>query len=303
MLHSLLLAAALATAPADAGTVAILSSDALPEYERPIEPFVRALGEPVEVYQLQGERERANRTIRRLQSERPDLIFALGAKAAWTASRELPGVPLVYASVLDPARYGIDGAFVTGVGMELPPDLVLSQFQLFAPEVHKIGIIVWQDNKNPRVTEAIEAARKAGYEVVARRVSRSKDVRKGYASLRRQVDAVWILPDPIVVTPENFRTIRDEALRSRMPLLVYSEQLVKAGAFMCVAPDWDGVGRQAAGLARKILDGTTASEVRPVSPDTPRVLINGDTQDALGMRMDEVMLDFVDEVVRSSGSR
>ncbi|NOY24768.1 MAG: hypothetical protein GXP62_02755 [Oligoflexia bacterium] len=291
------------SAHAQAGRVVILSSDQLPAYERPIPAFEQYLDRPVQVYQLEGDKTRALHIAKQLGEDRPALIFALGAKAAWVAVNQLPGVPLVYAAVLDPNRYGIDGAFVTGVGMQLPPDLVLSQFQLFAPNVKRIGIIVWQGNHDPQIEDAIDAARRAGYEVTARRVGHTKDVRRDFASLRRQVDALWILPDPVVVTPQNFRTLRDEALRAHIPILAYGEQLVRAGALMCVAPDWDAVGRQAAGLANKILGGTTASAVRPVAADTPRVLINGDTQDALGMKMDEIMLDFVDEVVRAKVDR
>lgn len=281
-----------------AGVVA-LSSDRLPAYEAPIGAFEAALGQPVRRYQLDGDRKKAMRVAEELREDRPSLVFALGAKAAWLAATQLKGVPVVHVAVLDPARYGIEGAFVTGISMEMPAELVISQFQLFAPEVQRLGIIVWQGNKNPHIDEAIEAARRAGYELVVRRVSRTQDVRRGYTSLRRQIDALWILPDPLVVTPQNFRTLRDESLRARIPLLVYSEQLVRAGAFMCVAPDWDDVGRQAAELAGRILEGTTASAVRPARPEVPRILVNADTGEALGLKLDEVLLDFVDEVIRA----
>lgn len=303
MIHALLGLLLLLPAPAAARGVVALASDDLAAYQLPIAPFQEALGQPVEVLQIEGDRKRADRIAERLQEDRPTLIFALGAKAAWLAVNELPGVPVVHVAVLDPARYGIEGAFVTGVGMELPPDVVVSQFQLFAPDVDSIGIIVSRDNAGADVEGAIDAARRAGYQVVVRRVQRSNDVRRNFTRLRRQVDALWLLPDPIVVTPENFRTLRDEALRSRLPTLAYSEHLVRAGAYMAVAPDWDEVGRQAAALAARILAGTTAAEVQPVAPDKPRVVINGDTQEALGIKLDDVLLDFVDEVVRASADR
>lgn len=300
---SIVLALILALAPASAQQVVALASEELPAYQQPIPAFEEALDLPVEVIQLDGDKKRALRVASRLSQERPDLIFALGAKAAWTAVNHVPGVPVVHVAVLDPDRYGIQGAFVTGVGMELPAELVISQFQLFAPQVQRLGLIVSQGNAGPDIEAAIEAARRAGYEVVVRRVRASNDVRKGFSRLRRQVDGLWLLPDPVVVTPDNFRTLRDEALRSRLPLLVYSEHLVRAGAFMTVAPDWEAVGRQAADLAGRILAGTTAAEVRPVQPDTPRVVLNGDTSDALGLDIDEVLLDFVDEVHRTSADR
>ncbi len=298
-----LLGLCLLSAPAAAGGVVALASDDLPAYQLPIAPFQQALGEPVEVLQLDGDRKRAARVAERLTEDRPSLVFALGAKAAWLAVNELPSVPVVHVAVLDPDRYGIEGAFVTGVGMELPPEVVVSQFQLFAPDVTSIGLIVSRDNAGPDVDGAIDAARRAGYQVIVRRVQHSSDVRRNFTRLRRQVDALWLLPDPVVVTPENFRSLRDESLRSRLPMLVYSEHLVRAGAYMAVAPDWDAVGRQAAALAAKILGGTTASEIQPVEPDTPRVVLNGDTQQALGIKIDDVLLDFVDEVVRASADR
>ncbi len=299
-----LLALGLYAPPATARqAVAVIISEDVPEYEVPAQAFAASLGRPIEIHHVRGDKELGQRIFSQLRSDPPPLVFVVGAKAGWLAAHELPHVPAVYAMVLDPDRYGIDGAFVTGVSMLVAPDMALAQFQLFAPKVERLGIILGQSNDSDLAEEAIAAARAAGYDVRVRRVADTEDVRRGFARLRQEIDAIWLLPDPVVITPNNFRHLQAETARLRMPVLAYSEMLVQAGALMCVAPDPDAVGRQAAGLARQVLDGTTAGTIDPPAPDTPRVVLNRDVQDVIGLKLDPVLLDFVDEVVREPTSR
>lgn len=293
-------------APGDAWartSVVVLRSDDLPAYDAPIDAFSRELGRPVQVYDLKGEKSVAQRIVSGLRDDPPPLVLALGAKAAYSAVHELPGVPLVYAMVYDPARYGIEGAGVTGVSMQVPPDMVLSQLQVFAPKVRRIGIIVSTLNTDPGVAASIEAARAANYKVVARRVGDAGDVRHAFGVLRKQVDAIWLLPDARVVTPSNFQFIRAEADRARLPLLAWSEGLVLAGALMCVAPDQAEVGAQAAELALRILGGENPGAIEPEAPNATRVVLNRDVQESLGLRVDPALLDFVDQVVHAPTER
>jgi len=283
--------------------VVVLRSDDLPVYSAPIESFTRELGIPIQVMDLRGDKSQALRAAQQLQADPPPLIFALGAKAAYIATQQLPQVPLIYAMVVDPARYGIEGIQVTGISMQVPPDMVLAQFQLFAPRVKRIGLLVSSDNSDPNVGAAIEAARSLGYKVTARRVTPGDDLRRSFSALRREVDAIWLLPDSHILTPANFRLLQQETRRSRMPLLVYSEALVEAGALFCVAPDYANLGGQAAVLAQRILNGENPGAITPEAPTASRVVLNRETQDAIGLKVEASLLDFVDSVVHEPTRR
>jgi ABC-type uncharacterized transport system substrate-binding protein len=304
---SLALALGLALVPAAEAreAIAVLRSDELPEYDEPVDAFVRGVGAPVEVFALKGDKATARRIAQKLAADPPPAVLALGAKAAWIASQELPAqVPVVWAMVRDPERYGLDGINLTGVRMEMAPSMVLAQFQLFAPDARRIGILLSASNSDPFVGEAIQAAKDAGFEVKARRVTSARDVRRQAAGMLREVDALWLLPDPLVVTPSNFHFLRSQATRSRKPLLAYSETLVDAGALMCVAADREAIGRTAAGLVRQILDeNLSPGTVEPVLPSRTRVVLNRDTQEAIGLRIDPAMMDFVDQTVRARSDR
>lgn len=299
MLFSLL--AALASARSD---IAVLVSDTLTAYDAPLERFGTILGRPVTVYDLQGNRARADAVVHQLLADPPPLIYALGAKAAYVAVNDLPNIPMVYAMVMEPSRYGIGGTQVTGVAMDVPPDAVLSQFRLFAPEVERIGVLLAPNNKGASTTAALEAGRRLGFEMKVVRVTNERDLRSAFVHLADDVDALWLLPDSVVVTPDSFRYLRTETLRRKLPMLAGTESLVRAGALMCVAPDREMIGQQAGELALRILNGgELPGVIEPVPPGSIRVVLNRDTLDAVGLRVDEVMLDFADEVVHEAAGR
>ena len=119
--------------------------------------------------------------------------------------------------------------------------------------------------------------------------------------LRRDIDAFWLVPDHLVVTPENFRFLRDETQRLEMPLIAYTDALVRAGALMGVGPDREAIGRQLASMAKSILDGTPVEDLPVQMPESVRVVLNRDTQNAIGLDIDPAMLGFVDEVLQVEG--
>lgn len=283
--------------------IVVLTSEELPRYRTTATAFAAQLGQPVEVIRIKGQRERAMRVAAELTTDPPPLILALGEKAAWTAVHHGPNVPIVHAMVDDPSRYEIDGAFVTGVRSDAPPDAVLAELRLYAPDVQRIGIIISAGNTSPRVGAAIQAAKEAGFEVTARRVGTSRDVKRAFGNIRNDVDALWVLPDQDVIDPTSFHYLRREASRARMPMLAWSPALVEAGALMAVTADADRVAAQAAILAQRILDGETAGAIPMVDPAATRVVLNRDTLESLGLNVDEGLLDFVDEVVRQPTGR
>ncbi len=294
------LAFALAVAPAEAAassTIAIIKSDDLDAYDAPIDVFRGRIGRSVEVHTIGGDKAVGERLMAKLAADPPEAVFALGAKAAWLVSHQLPQVPMVHAMVLDPSRYGIDGPAVTGIRMQPPPDLVLAQLQLLAPDVKRLGIVLSTTNNDPMIGEAIQAARNAGYTVIARRVGNERDVRAALRRMPAEVDAVWLLPDPVVVTPRNFQVLQAEALAAHLPVLAYSEGLVQAGALMCVAPDPDAVGRMAADQLLRHFAGENIGVLDRAAPEVVRVVLNRQTQEAIGLTIDPTLLAFVDEVL------
>jgi len=287
-----------ASVPALAARVAIVQSDDLPPYTRPVAAFQKALGEPVDVMNLHGRRSEAVVVADRLKHERPAVVLALGAKAAYTARGALPETPTIYVEVLNPERYGIVGNEVTGVAATVSPAQYLSQFQGFFPEVKTIGVLRGPLTTDERMRRLTEAAQTLHLALVVQQVGSARDARRAFYDVAPKVDAVWLHPDREMLTSDVFRVLADEARRRRLPLLVETENMVRAGALFAVVPDPEGTGQQAGEMARKILDGASPAEIPVAEPRETHVVLNLRTVESAEIPFDPLLLDFVDVVVR-----
>jgi putative ABC transport system substrate-binding protein len=301
----LLLSLIAAWAPGSAwaiSSIVVLKSDDLAVYDAPIEAFDDAVGRPVTVLDIEGQRAIAKEVVTRLRFDPPPLVFALGAKAAWMVHEQMPHVPLIYGMIGDPVRYGLQGPGVTGVGYEIPYETLMAQVQLFLPEVRDLGVIL--TNQNPAVNELRSAARVTDLQIDVASIQDSRDVRGAAVRISKRVDALLVVNDPEVLTPENFRFIREQAGRTGIPIVATSEALARAGALLAVVPDYGLTGSQAAELARRILDEGVRPEALPVAqPQGARVVLNRAVLHELGLEIDPMLLDFTDEVIEQDEGR
>jgi len=283
-------------------SVVILISDDLVVYDAAVQAFEDGVGRPVTVLSIQGQRAVANEIVTRLRFDPPPLVFALGAKAAWMVQREMPHVPLVYGMIRDPERYGIEGGSVTGVGYEIPYETLMSQVQLFLPDVRKLGVIL--TNQNPAAMHLRTAARSTEMEIDVTSIQSSRDVRGASARLAKRADAILMVNDPQVLTPENFRNLREQSRRAGLPIVATSEALAHAGALLAVVPDYGLTGSQAAELARRILDdGVPPSRLPVAQPQGARVVLNRAVLESLDLDIDPLLLDFTDELIEQGEGR
>lgn len=289
------------SAPSFAGRsrIAVVVSDELEAYRAPTEAFLAEIGQTPLVFNLHGRKAEADQVVATLKKEDPAVVFCVGAKAAWAVKNALPSTPMVYATVLDPNRYGIAGTQVTGVTMDVEPVTFLSQFVGFFPDVRKIGVIRGPDTPPERLVAMADAASELGLEsLVVREVDASRQVRGAFLALADQdVDALWVPPDRTVLTSSGYRTLTEEARRRQLPLLVDTANMVEAGGLFTVVPDPKGVGRQAAELVRKLADGAAPSVLPPEDPTALQVVLNLRTLEAAQLPFDRLLLDFVDVVV------
>src|SRR5439155_30139 len=71
-------------------------------------------------------------------------------------------------------------------------------------------------------------------------------------------------PDPLVAAPEAFHFLLKLSLDRRIPLLTFSDALVRAGALAAACPDFNVVGEQLAEIVRRIQAGERPGDI-PVS--------------------------------------
>jgi putative tryptophan/tyrosine transport system substrate-binding protein len=277
--------------------VAVVVSDELEAYRLPTEAFLAEFGGAPRVYNLHGRASEAAAVVAQLQLAPPQVVLCVGAKAAYAVKNGLPQAVVVYAAVLEPRRYGLEGEAVTGVTMTIDPVTYLSQFVGFFPEVQTVGVIRGPETPDARVLAMSAAAVEVDRELLIARADSPREVRRAVHELAVQgVDAVWVPPDRSMLTTSGYRAVAEEARRRHLPLLVDTASMVEAGGLFTMTPDPEGVGRQAAAIVEAVLAGEAVP--RPQDPEDLQVVLNLRTIEAAELPFDRAMLDFVDEVVQ-----
>lgn len=289
----------LAVNSAGAGVMIVKSGD-LPQYSSPATAFRQASQhESVEIVLGEDTPDKAIALLKAAAEENNTLaVFALGSRAALAARKALPNTPVVFAMALGWSRDSSSGHPTTGVSVEVPAAELFTRFKLIMPRLQRVGVITGPSDGGT-VAQARKAASLVGVEIVHETVKHSDEVAGAYRRIRSRVDALWMVPDPVVVTRENFDYLALRCRNDEVAFFAFSENFVKAGALLSVAPSYSTMGSQAAVLVEQML--SDPGEVPLVqAPLGATLVVNASTALALGLDLDATTIHMADRVIDPS---
>ena len=276
--------------------IAVLQSDSFTEYQIPTTAFIKNCTVKTKAYDIHGSREIGLQRIAELQRQKPAMVFAVGAKAAWLAHTELPNVPLVYTMVQNPERFGLKDDQNIEVAMYPPQDLSIAQMQLFFPTVEHIAFFS-SDNPSDAVSSYIKLMESYGFKISLIKADTTNELRKKLADLSEDIDIIWLAKDHLWLTPERFYHINNTAIKKNIPVVSNSSHLSRAGALLSISSKYDSIGMVAAKmLSAKVLEGTPI-EKRKIYTQELYITLNRKTQKALGIELEPYMIDFINEEI------
>lgn len=233
-----------------------------------------------------------------------DLILSLftGASLVAREAATLTGKPMVfaYAAVEDTGLVeSIRDPGGTATGVRYPgPEQIGKRLEILhriAPDHTRVCVAHARDY--PPVAPALSAlralARSLGVTLVELEVEDLADLAKELHA-RGQLpdpgmDAILLMPDYVNHSHDGWILIRDFAARHDLPVAGSFLYTVEQGALFGNANDLVDVGRQAASLAHKILQGIPAGTIPVVSPEQ-ELYINFKRAEELGLEIPEGLL-------------
>jgi putative tryptophan/tyrosine transport system substrate-binding protein len=266
--------------PGLAAPVALIKSGSLAPYDQAAAGFSSAYRGLVSVFML--DQADAGNLQRRIEAGRPEVIVAVGLKAALFARDRLSRVPLVFCVVPNYERFDLTGGSITGVSADVPPERDLAALQSALPAVRRVGLLFGRESGALLARRAHAAADAAGIILVEVPIADLSGLLRVARELAGKVDALWLPADPTVATPEVFNSLLGLSLEQRKPLLVFSESLVRSGALVAASPDYAWMGAQAAGMVRRIQNGERAGDIGVLPLRRTHVVLNSATARALG---------------------
>ena len=234
-----------------------------------------------------------------IASQKPDLIYSIGAKAYQLATQAPGDKPLLFSSVINWQRFG-RGKNSYGVANELSLSQELSLLRYLLPGVRRIGILYDPGYSRERVTEARAYAREVGLTLVEQTVAAADGedgLREALSSLLPKVDALWLIADPGLLADRTaVELIFAAGNDQRKPIYTYSDAFLRYGASLVVAADTPTIGRQAANLAESILRREAIAD--PVqAPAGSHITLNLCQLGKLKARYNEDALDSVNKLL------
>jgi putative ABC transport system substrate-binding protein len=138
-----------------------------------------------------------------------------------------------------------------------------------------------------------------GLKLLASPVDSQKGVPAALRSMLGTIDALWMVPDETVVTPEAFEFLLLAAFENNLPFLAASDIFVEVGAFASLSPDYADVGRQACQLVREIESGRLKlTKVDIVPPAKVNLAINLKTASKIGLTLPLEVIQSASKVYR-----
>jgi len=283
--------------------VAVLLSDKVESYTSPMAAFVDEIGLEVRTYNLHGDIRHDPQLPDRLLGAQPKLIFALGAKAAyaaklWTRSRQ--NIPVIFAMVYNWQKYHLlnGQANMAGIASEIAPGTQFINLSMFAPTTTRIGVIYSISHSKQMVDKAREAATMLGLELMERQICSSKEFQLVYREIKRQIDGLWVLNDPLTYTLDNMAWVKDRCLKDSLVCMGQSHHLTEVGMLLSVLPDMTNIGSQAASMAKSIIvQGASPHSIGVMEPLGTHVLVNQRTADRIGLHLSSQAMSMATKVI------
>ena len=216
-----------------------------------------------------------------VKAEKPDIILALGTRAAKFSQQYLNNFPIVYALVLNPEN--IEGNNITGVLLDIPARMELESVKKIFPEVKKIGAI-YSDESLARVNELNQAATDLGLQLIKKKINDDKELPQAVSDIAWQINCLMMVADTKIYFPQSVKYLLLESLRQKFPVIGLSKLHTKAGALLSIDCDYYDLGRQSGELAIRVLDGEQPGSIPPERPRKVTFSLNLYSAGRLGIK-------------------
>lgn len=278
--------------------IAILKSSDIAAYNQAVSGLQAEMSDTatLTVYDLEGDVTRGKKLARKIRASDAVLVIAVGLKAALAAKVEIVDTPVIYCMVLDPEKYDLRAPNLTGISLRVPIERQFNTIHALVPTLKHLGVLYDPEKTAPLVVEARRAAARLGLELIEHKVHSEKELPAAIRALLPNVEGLWLVPDSTVLTEESIRFVLGAAMDRNVPVLGFSSEFVRNGALAGLSIKPEDIGRQAAIIARKILNHSDRAVPMTVPPDRIRLAVNLKTAKYLGLTLSPDVMGGADEL-------
>jgi putative ABC transport system substrate-binding protein len=237
---------------------------------------------------------------RRAATAPPLAVYCIGSKAYLLADQLLKDRALVLSSAINWQRFPARANRLV-IANEVPAASQLTLFRYVFPRLPRIGVLYSRKYGERWMNEAVQLSKDSQHRIEAREVNKAAELTAALQDLLPQVDALWLVADPVVLSgAAAVREIFEQARAAKKPVFAYSPIYAELGAALIVAPDDATIGRQAAALLLARGAGEPPRD-SVQSPAGSEVTLNLRVIQDYKIEFNAAALDSVNHVIRQDG--
>ncbi len=251
----------------------------------------------IEEHSLQGDKDKAREIFKDAKARHAQLILTVGSLATQAALQEVPEIPTVASMILSAAELG-QSPNATGVVLDFPLETQLQWLQKIAPQSKTVGVLFNPKENGSKIDSATKVARSLGLTLLTGEVETPQALPDALENLAKHAEILWGVTDQTVLSPQTAEPILLFSFRHRIPFTGLSTSWAKAGALYALDRDYKDVGMQCGEIAAKMLRGTPASAIPPLSPRKVFYALNLKTAEHMKMTIPQPLIDGAQQVFR-----
>jgi len=294
-LHVLvLLVSIFAAGGVSAKEVAVLLDSHIRPYVEALVGFQQASKASIKIYERSEDGDASDELalIQSIRARSPDHILVLGEESLLALAGEVTDIPVLFCMVLNPEeKLSSDMRHLTGVSMNIPPDRQMEALSLLVPKANKIGVVYDPREVDHFVQAGRVATTKYHMQLEAQPVSSSIQAVQEAKAMLGRIDAFWMVPDQTVTTIDLVKYLLFNARKQGIPLIGVSEKYVRAGALFAFTAENEALGRQAAEMSNRLLNGSSPRDLPPQMARDVKLSINSKVAESLGLTIPKRLLD------------
>ena len=299
--------------PAKLPTIGFLGATTPAAWSQYVAAFVQRLRDlgwiegrnvAIEFRWAEGRTERYTEIATEFVRLKVDVIVTAGG-AVFATKQVTSVIPIVFALALDPIGGGMvtslarPGGNITGLSLQ-STDISSKRLELLReviPGLRRLAILANAGYSATvvEITEVQAAARSLGLEVATPEIRRADDIAPAFEALKGRVEALYIVPDPLMFTHRV--KINNLALGARLAAISFVREYVEAGALMSYGPNHSDLFRKAAEYVDKILRGAKPGDLPVQQPTKFELVINLTTAKVLSLAVRPAVLARADELI------
>jgi len=223
----------------------------------------------------------------------PDAVIAIGT-SAFKKVRGIHSLPVIYTMVMPSETAGPLRPNISGVSMDSDPAEAIAAMREVFPNAKRIGVLYDPRYTAAFVGDAAKEAAAAGVELVVRQAHDQRDIPRLADEMRNNIDVLWMLPDPTVITNATVEYLLQFSFQYNVPIFAFAGKYVELGAVAALVVDPHAIGVQAGEIVKTLSAGR--KDTIRVYARTHHLLINTKVAAKMGLKIRDEILKKADKI-------